>query len=155
MSTVEERIRGAIEEGCIEDLPGIGKPLSLEENPYEDPEWRMANHVLRSGGLTLPWIEKRRMIESELDAVRIALRRTWIWREDALTTAIFAPHIGAEWKRAVELFREQISQINRRILSYNLEVPSEHFQLPQLNVEREMELTITPPSDTLPDRTTT
>lgn len=91
MSTVEERIRGAIEEGRFEDLPGIGKPLNLEENPYEDPEWRMANHVLRSGGFTLPWIENPRMIESELDTVQIALRRTWIWRENAITTAISAP----------------------------------------------------------------
>jgi len=55
----EEQIRRAIEEGKFDNLPGKGKPLNLEQNPFEDPEWRLANHVLITSGFSLPWIEKR------------------------------------------------------------------------------------------------
>ena len=59
MNKAEDQIRRAMEEGKFDDLPGEGKPLRLENDPFEDPEWRMAHHVLRNGGFTLPWIEAK------------------------------------------------------------------------------------------------
>ena len=81
MTNIEEHIRRAMEEGKFEDLPGKGEPLNLEENPLEDPEWRMANHILRSSGFTLPWIETYREIEQVLEVARKSLLRTWTWRQ--------------------------------------------------------------------------
>ena len=150
MNKAEQHIRRAIEEGQFEDLPGKGKPLKLDENPYEDPEWSLAYRVLRSGGFTLPWIEARREIETELEAARLSLRASWTWRGNALEAGESAAFISAEWRQAVELFRKRIEKINQRIFFYNLEVPSQHFQLPQKDVQRELELTIVPPSDKLP-----
>ena len=37
----ERKIREAMEEGAFENLRGKGRPLDLEENPYEDPSLRM------------------------------------------------------------------------------------------------------------------
>jgi hypothetical protein len=51
----------------------------------------------------------------------------------------------------VEKFREQAAEINQLILSYNLEVPTSQVQIQQLSIERELELTSSAPSDTLPD----
>ena len=42
---IEEQIRRAIQEGKFDDLPGKGKPLKLDENPFEESEWRMANKI--------------------------------------------------------------------------------------------------------------
>ena len=151
MPNAEEQIRRAIEEGKFDNLPGKGKPLHLEENPFEDPEWRLANHVLKSSGFTLPWIEKRGEIEALIENARSALKRSDEWRRQALSEGKPAPFVSAEWNKAVEKFREQAAEINRLILSYNLEAPSSQLQMPQLSIERELELTSSSPSDTLPD----
>jgi DnaJ family protein C protein 28 len=79
MSKAEEQIRRAMEEGQFDNLPGKGKPLNLDENPYEDPEWRMAHHILHNSGFSLPWIETRREIETNLEAARTSIKTTWDW----------------------------------------------------------------------------
>lgn len=151
MLSIEEQIKKALEEGKFENLPGKGKPLRMDDNPLEDPEWRMAYHMLRSSGYTLPWLETRSEIDSTLDAARTALSRAWAWRQEALTDGKLTPaDIADEWERAVSAFREQIAGLNKRIFSYNLEVPSERFQMLIINVDREIaRLTAAALSDTL------
>ena len=70
MPNAEEQIRRAIEEGKFDNLPGKGKPLHLDQNPFEDPDWRLANHVLKTSGFSLPWIEKRNEIEALIQTAR-------------------------------------------------------------------------------------
>lgn len=149
MSTVEEQIRRAIEEGLFDNLPGKGKPLSLEQNPFEDPEWRLAHHLLRSHGFTLPWIERRREIEALIQYTRNELRLAATWHRASNKDATPAAQSKNEWEHAVELFRQRVAEINRQILTYNLQAPSVHFHIRPLSVERELELTSSPPSDTL------
>jgi DnaJ family protein C protein 28 len=149
MSKVEEQIRRAMEEGQFNNLPGKGKPLRLEENPFEDPEWRMAYHLLRSNGFTLPWIEARRELEAAIVDARTALRRSWAWRQEALAGRQPAQSVDAEWERAVGAFRQKADKINQDILTYNLKAPSGRLHLTKINVEGEIELTITPASDKL------
>ncbi len=83
MNSIEEQIREAIAAGKFSNLRGKGKPLPLEEDPYEDPDWRLAYHLLHENGYSLPWIETRREIEAELDACRQALRKAWQRRVSA------------------------------------------------------------------------
>jgi DnaJ family protein C protein 28 len=148
-NNVEDQIRRAIEEGQFDNLPGKGKPLSLEENPFEDPEWRLAHHVLRNSGFTLPWIEARRELEAAIQASRQSLRRSWAWRQAALAEGQPLQPVQLEWGRALEAFHQQVFEINRDIVAYNLKTPSGRFHLPQIDVEGEIELTITPASDKL------
>ena len=138
MPNAEEQIRRAIEEGKFDNLPGKGKPLHLEQNPFEDPEWRLANHVLKSSGFTLPWIESRQEILAGIDAARTALKNAWLWREKSYADHQPGTMVEAEWKRALTAFSEQISTINKKILSFNLEAPSAQFQLVPLNLEHEI-----------------
>lgn len=139
MSGVEDQIRRAMEEGKFSNLRGKGKPLHLDENPLEDPEWRAAHHMLQSSGFTLPWIETRQEIEVALEKARISLARAWAWRNTALQEKHHPSDVEADWKRALAAFEEEITSLNKRIFSYNLEVPSEQFQRQMLNVEREVE----------------
>ncbi len=137
--SIDEIIRQAIEEGRFDNLPGKGKPLHLEDNPYEDPSWRMAHHILHSGGFTLPWIETLREIESNLEEVRMLLRRVWSWRETSLSEGKDLQCVETEWRQAVEVFPEQILSLNNRIRLYNLEVPNDRFRRQLLNIESELE----------------
>lgn len=139
MASIEDHIRKAMEDGQFNDLPGKGKPLRLDENPHAAPEWRMAQHVLRNAGYTLPWIETRQEIETELAAARAALVRSWIWRRTTLSAGKAAGPVEIEWSRALQAFREKITALNKKIFAYNLQTPSERLQLFQLNVEREIE----------------
>lgn len=151
MSNIEEHIRKAMREGKFDNLPGKGKPLRLSQNPHEDPEWHLAHHMLREHGFTLPWIERLRDIESDLETARAALLRTWGWRQAASTAQEFTPsHIELEWRRAQTDFRQRIEALNKQIDAYNLEVPLDRFQKRRLNANLEIaRLTRRTPSDKL------
>jgi DnaJ homolog subfamily C member 28 len=139
MPDIEEHIRKAIQEGQFADLPGKGKPLPLDDNPYVDPEWRLAHHLLKSSGYTLPWIEKRQQLIDSVASARAALRRAWNWRQNALAEGQPAAQVALEWQHALTAFREQILALNKEISGFNLEAPSPQFQLFPLNPEQEID----------------
>ena len=138
MSDIEDAIEQAMREGKFDHLPGKGKPLKLEDQSNEDPEWRLAHRVLKSSGFTLPWIEARQEIEAEIEAARQALRRAWEWRKEMLDRQQPSPASEVEWQRARRRFCEQAEQINRRIFDYNLQAPTMGLQLRKLDLEREL-----------------
>jgi DnaJ family protein C protein 28 len=143
--SADELIRRAMQEGQFDNLPGKGKPLNLDDNPFEDPEWRMAHHVLRSSGLSLPWIEVKRELEAAIESARSELQRSWQWRQTAPQDEFFR----TVWEQAVAHFQKRAAEINRDILSYNLKAPSARFHLTPLRAEQEIALTTAPPSDRL------
>lgn len=145
MSNIDELIRKAIEEGKFSNLPGQGKPLHLDENPWEDPEWQLAYHVLRANGFTLPWIEQGQTIDQDLEAARRLLAQAWRQRQSG------DPASGEKlWQRARQSFELQIKTINQQIRDYNLAVPRDQFQRRLVHVEQELDRLTTPPlSDTL------
>ena len=151
MPDAEEQIRRAIEAGKFDNLPGKGKPLHLDQNPFEDPDWRLANHVLKTSGFSLPWIEKRNEIEALIQSARASLMRAQEKRKEAVQDGLPVLSVNAAWNEALEKFKEQLAEINRLILTYNLQAPAAQLQMPQLSLERELELTSSTPSDTLPD----
>ena len=139
MSNIEDHIQKAQQEGKFDNLPGKGKPLNLDDNPFIDPDWRVAHHMLQSSGFTLPWIATRQEIEQALENARHELKRSWDWRQKALTSGQPGGAIEADWRRAVDRFQDQISQINRQIFRYNLEVPADQFQRLPVNLAREID----------------
>ena len=138
MKSIEEQIRRAMEEGKFEDLPGKGRPLDMQENPYEDPQWSMAYRMLRSGGFTLPWIESRKEIGDPVAEARANLARAWEWRQVALSDGESPALIDDEWRRALAAFQNRVDEINIKIAAYNLEVPTSSLQLPPLSAEKEI-----------------
>ena len=63
----ERRIARAAEEGAFDNLPGMGKPLDLEDDSQVPEELRMAYKVLINAGYVPPEIADRKEIESILD----------------------------------------------------------------------------------------
>jgi DnaJ family protein C protein 28 len=134
----EEQIRRAMEDGQFDNLPGKGKPLNLDENPFEDPEWHLANKVLRDGGFSLPWIESRKEIEARLEDALAALSKAWLTRGSDLGSGYTLSQVDAEWKRAEDTFRSESAEINKLIFLYNLVVPTYQVQRLLINAEREI-----------------
>ncbi len=53
---VERKIAEAIARGEFDDLPGVGRPLNLENDPMVPEELRVANRILRNAGFVPPEI---------------------------------------------------------------------------------------------------
>ena len=128
-----------MEDGQFDDLKGKGKPLNLDSNPHEDPAWSLAHHILKNSGFSLPWIQARQEIEADSAALLASLKQAWEWRLDALDRK--QPHdmVEGEWRRVTAQFEQAVEKLNQRIRIYNLETPSERFQLIMLNAAREIE----------------
>jgi len=124
----EERIKKAIEIGAFDNLAGKGKPLHLDENPYEEEDWRIAFHVLRNSGVRLPWIENVHQINQELENARQEAASAYLHASSALA-----------WRCSAERFKERIAALNRQIFLYNLQVPSLRFQRLMIDPSAELE----------------
>ena len=135
--SIDEQIRQAMERGEFDNLPGKGKPLNLDENPYEDPGWRTAYRMLKDNGFTLPWIEKRRDIEDDFEKSVLSLRQKWeCWQNADAHRGMAQPK--REWQQALQSFREEITKLNKRIRDYNLKIPSNQFQRRSIDIEQEI-----------------
>jgi hypothetical protein len=91
-----------MEEGAFDRLEGTGRPLDLQENPFEDPSLRMAHRLLKNNGFAPAWIEDAREIDAEFQRLQ---------SESDLPD-----------------FRRRVTALNRRILAFNLKVPSVSLQ---------------------------
>lgn len=56
----EKRIEEALEKGELDNLPGMGKPLELEDLSQIPKEMRMAYKVLKNSGHLPPEVEDRK-----------------------------------------------------------------------------------------------
>ncbi len=115
----EEKIQAAMRQGQFDQLAGKGRKLNLEDNPHEPESQRLSNHLLRNNGFLPIWLEIGQEIEQEINLLRTQIRTA-----------------GTEinWTN----WRHQIDAINRRIFSYNLQVPLQAFQRPLLDLEYEL-----------------
>ncbi len=121
-------------------LPGKGKPLNLDRNPYADPGDELAHGLLKNAGFTLPWIEDSRKIDAGIAAARAKLARAHASYLEARDAEICAGHqwIEGAWLAAVREFRQQATAINRQIRDFNLKAPSAHVHKFPLRIDEEL-----------------
>ncbi len=146
---VEQRIQEAMRRGDFDNLPGKGKPLRLERNPFVAPEVELAHNLLAGQGFVPLWIEERKIILADIEEARAQLRRAWHWymrRVEVLNSRdqddpdVVEERAWTEqrWQKYVEDFEATVLEINRRIDTYNLMVPLVRFQLFRLRVQEEL-----------------
>ena len=71
---VNKQIEEAMERGEFTNLPGEGKPLKLDTNPFLTPQARMANRLLKENGFAPRWVE----LEKEIKQGKAQLERVFI-----------------------------------------------------------------------------
>jgi Domain of unknown function (DUF1992) len=136
-SLVEQKIREAMEAGEFDNLPGKGRPVDTSENPFEDPDLRLAHRLLRDAGFAPPWIEERKDIDAEFERARSVLARARaLCKRKRQSDPASAE---ASWQHSITQFREQVAALNHRINSYNLSVPAAAFQRRQIQGEQVIE----------------
>jgi hypothetical protein len=72
---IEKEIQEAMERGEFSDLPGHGKPLRIESNPF-DPSMDMAYSRLKNAGYAPTWMELDREITAGRAELEDFLRRS-------------------------------------------------------------------------------
>ncbi len=129
---VERLLEAARAEGKFDNLPGQGRPLTLDGNE-NDPEWA-AQRLLKSNDARPPWLEEDLAIRAAEDDLRGDLARAAAYARGS------ADGDGAgAWRRAVARFRDKAAELNRRIRDYNLSTPLERLQRARIDVEAEIE----------------
>lgn len=66
----EERIREAMERGEFDDLPGKGKPLVLDDDPFVPDDMKMAVKICKNAGCVPPELDARREVNTLRELVR-------------------------------------------------------------------------------------
>jgi DnaJ homolog subfamily C member 28 len=133
---VERKIREAMEEGAFQNLEGAGKPLPLEEDPFENPTMRQAHRLLRHNGFSLPWIEERKELQAAVEKLRGDFTRCA--GKYCRATADHPSALRDEDAQVLGEFRRQVRELNRRIAVFNLKSPSTRFHLALLDAEGEI-----------------
>jgi DnaJ homologue, subfamily C, member 28, conserved domain len=145
---IDRLIRQAQERGDFDNLPGKGKPLKFEDDALEDPDWRLANHLLKNAGFATEWIEADHDIRLALAEARRALLRSRRWRDEQLgqlgqrrdlPAEQQRDLVAGEWARAVGRFHEAVRAINKQIDSFNLKAPSLNMQRRRLDAAAEQQ----------------
>ncbi|MFE6138873.1 DnaJ family domain-containing protein [Bacillus sp. NPDC057893] len=62
LNIAEEKIRQAIRDGDLDNIPGQGKPLQLEDLSMVPPELRMSYKILKNAGMIPPEMEMQKDI---------------------------------------------------------------------------------------------
>lgn len=127
---VERKIQEAMANGAFDNLPGHGKPLNLNRNPYMDPAQELAFGLLQNNGLAPDWIERDKANRRQLEQMRQELRRAW---QQARADATHPT-----WQQAVARFEGKLQQLNRQIRDFNLATPVASAQKPLLRLEEEI-----------------
>lgn len=128
---VEQRIQEAMKNGVFDNLPGKGKPLDLNQNPYLDPGQALAFGLLQNNGFAPEWIERNKEIRQELAAARAELRSAWRQSQPD-------PAADPAWQSAVARFEAALPKLNRKINNFNLIVPLVSSQRPRLRLADEL-----------------
>ncbi|MCB9135776.1 MAG: DUF1992 domain-containing protein [Anaerolineales bacterium] len=136
--SIDQQIEEARRAGKFDNLPGKGKPLKLNDNPFQDPALDAAYTLLKDNDFTLPWIADGKEIDETLAKVRLTLARSWaVYQRDQVGE--HAAWAKTEWDRVERAFREQITALNKKIQAYNLAIPHARFEKFKLNPDAEIE----------------
>ena len=147
-SAVEKQIREAMERGDFDHLPGAGKPLDLNENPYTPTDWQLAFKVLKDAGVAPEWIEQGKEIRNEQGVLATLLEQQGRWQQErrAKIKSLSLDKMIAERERIADAFektcrvyRERATTLNKTIDTFNLKVPNVNLQIPRVRVEEEIE----------------
>ena len=138
---VNKQIEEAMERGEFANLPGKGKPLKLDTNPYLTSQARMANRLLKENNFAPRWIELEKEIKQEKTQLERALVNLKARRERLAAIIHQYPHrrevisrtFEHERARGIAQYTEKLENLNRKIQRVNLLMPTRNRQYALIN----------------------
>jgi DnaJ family protein C protein 28 len=139
-AAVEQLIEEAIRDGKFSNLPGHGRPLNLQKNPFAG-DTELAYQLLKDNDFTLPWIAGRKRTLNRITEFRDAIQRSWLRHRDKYQVAgddIERRELAQAWHAQLDQWREEIEEINALIGKTNLTQPGERMEILKLTFEDEL-----------------
>lgn len=113
-SLIDQIMNKAQADGLMDNLPGQGQPLNLDDDAMVPDEYRLGHRMLKASGFAPPWIEAQREIDQER-------ARLDSWLQDARRRL---PHLEAPARAALKVaYRRKLDDLQRLIMNYNLSAP--------------------------------
>jgi len=113
-SLIDQIMAKAQADGLMDNLPGQGQPLKLDDDEMVPAEYRLGFRMLKTSGFAPPWIEARREIDEERAQIANWLgdaRRRW-------------PYLAAPPRAALQAaYRHKLDDLQRMIMNFNLKAP--------------------------------
>ena len=128
-SLIDQIMNKAQADGLMDNLPGQGQPLELDDDALVPNEYRLGNRMLKSSGFAPPWIEAQR----EIDQERAKLDS---WLKDAQRRL---PQLEAPARATLQAtYRRKLDDLQRMITHYNLQAPPGALHLAGLRLADEL-----------------
>jgi DnaJ family protein C protein 28 len=137
---IDDLIEEGRKKGVFDNLPGKGKPLQLDENPY-GRETEVAHNLLKKNDLKPAWITNRIALLAQIEALRNEMQNAWMRHDRAYQHAPAEGHRGAlriSWDDVCQGWEAQIRDLNKHIDDFNLKRPSDNLELFKLDFEKEL-----------------
>lgn len=139
-SIVEQQIQDAQERGDFDDLPGKGRPLTIEENPYAGDR-ELAYKLLKDNNFTLPWIAERNRLLERIADFRARLAYHWQLQGPQLRALLRAgqrPTAERRWIALTMQWQTSIDAINKDVYSHNMTLPVRSIEIYKLTLPSEL-----------------
>lgn len=135
---IEEIIQEGQESGLFDNLPGKGKPLNLNKNPYA-PDMELANELLKENDLPPAWILQRNDVLAEIAKLRTEIEQQWTWYQQAFAMpSANKGKLTIRWDDRCLQWIDTIAALNKSIESFNLKRPFDNIEIFKLNLEDEL-----------------
>ena len=136
---IDEQIHEAQARGDFDNLPGSGKPLNLDENPFTGDK-ALAYSLLKQNGYAPPEVELAKEIRTQFEKTHQKLEILRQHRKSLCARRI--PVFGSEKRafhdaveKATTQYDQLLRELNRKILNLNLTTPSP-MHMPPFEVEK-------------------
>ncbi|WP_420643530.1 DnaJ family domain-containing protein [Candidatus Leptofilum sp.] len=136
---IEELIQDGFEQGQFDNLPGKGKPLNLNKNPYA-ADMELANELLKENDLPPVWILQRNEILAKVAKLRAEIERQWAWHQREFGVARSnKDRLTISWDDYCLKWIDEIAELNKGIDAFNLKRPFDNMEIFKLTIATELE----------------
>ncbi len=144
-SLIDEQIEEALRTGRLQNLPGEGKPLKLEDDSHVPEHLRMAHKLMRDNNILPDWIEEGKGLDKSRADLLARIARAAHSYQGSLNDAARSgtpeqarQRVEQRWRETIEGLRESAKRLNSQILTYNLKVPNGVTHKPHFDFEAEL-----------------
>jgi isopenicillin N synthase-like dioxygenase len=138
---VSTRIEEAMRRGDFDNLRGHGKPMRVEKDPFVPDEKQMAYQILKENNMAPTWIGERKEMLKAIENwrenfQRISNEAVQAWQ--AATDDERRVQLRERWTSWIVRWDDELTDLNRRIGTFNLKQPIAHLEIFKLRLDDEL-----------------
>jgi DnaJ family protein C protein 28 len=109
-SAIDKMLRDAQQSSEWQNLPGEGRPLNLDDNPYAPADQKLAYKILKDNDMSPAWIMDGKELEATREKIMKRIGRA---KAAGITSSSYVS----------DSLRDAVKDFNTKVMNYNLKVP--------------------------------